>query len=145
MAHIAAGGNVQRGTGKRVDNAGQFGTKSAGRTVQPGRGNGGGSLAKSILDIAFRRMDGMVPTMQSKALAESTDTAGGFLLTTELADSVLMLIRNRAAVTKMPITTVAPRPSSTCCLGWRAARRRRGWRRMLRSRRRRSRFRSPPR
>ena len=53
------------------------------------------------------------PVYAEKALAELTDSAGGYLLTPELADSVLMLIRNRVAVTKMPVTHVQPRTKRT--------------------------------
>ena len=110
--HIADGGTVERGTGEPRDYA--FDSRASGgkghRVVQPGPGYfGGRGLAKALVDIARHRTEGMTPAYQAKALAESTDTSGGFLLTPEIAQSVMMLIRNRVAVTKMPITQVQPR------------------------------------
>jgi len=107
--HIAKGGSVRRGSGEPVEHAGTYGTKDA-RTVEPGAGRGGGrGLAKALLDVARHRTEHMTPLSESKALSESTDSAGGFLLTPEIAQSVMMLIRNRVAVARMPITTVHPR------------------------------------
>jgi HK97 family phage major capsid protein len=112
--HLAEGGAVERGTGKRVGRS--YGTKSAGgdedwrRLVEPGRsGSSGGSLAKAILDIKLHRTEGMRAVWDDKALAEATDTAGGFLLEPEIAQDVMMLIRNRAATLKLKVTTVNPR------------------------------------
>lgn len=98
IAHVAAGGSVKRGGGEV-------------RTIEPGRASesSGRGFAKALIDIARHQTDGMTPVWQAKALAESTDSAGGFLLTNEIAQSVLMLIRNRVAVTKMPVTHVQPR------------------------------------
>jgi len=106
--HIAGGGSVERGAGKLLDydRLGQKGLK----TVSPGQHRGaGGGFAKAILDVAQHRTEHLTPVFTEKALAELTDPSGGYLLTAEIADSVLMLIRNRVAVMKMPITHVTPR------------------------------------
>ena len=79
------------------------------KTVQPRAGGSSGNFAKALLDIAQHRTEGMTPVWEEKALAELTDSAGGFLLVPEIAQDVMMLIRNRVAVLNMPITHVEPR------------------------------------
>jgi hypothetical protein len=74
-----------------------------------GRGSrGGDSLALAILDVANHRTDGLKLAYTQKALAESTATTGGYLPVPEIADTVLMLIRNRLTVLKMRVTHVKP-------------------------------------
>jgi HK97 family phage major capsid protein len=88
-----------------------WGTKSGTKTASGSRfggGSGGESLAQSIIDVAQHRTEGMLPASSAKALAEGTDSAGGYLLVPQIADSVMMLIRNRVAVTRMPVTHVEP-------------------------------------
>lgn len=92
---IAAGGTVQRGGG-------------GARAAAPRAGRSAPGFAKALVNIARHQTDGMTPAYESKALAEATDPAGGFLLAPEIADSVLMLIRNRVPVAKMPVTHVQP-------------------------------------
>jgi HK97 family phage major capsid protein len=110
--HVAAGGSVEYGTGRPMpfearDYADRFSTK----TVQPRLGGGGegGSIARELLNIAQHRTDHLAPVHSEKALAESVDSSGGFLLTIELAKTVMSLIRNRVAVTQLPITVVERR------------------------------------
>jgi HK97 family phage major capsid protein len=100
-AHIAGGGTADTFPGAKG---------ARGRTVQPRAGGAPTGFAKSLLAVAHHRAEeaGMEPVYASKALAELTDNAGGYLLTPEIADSVLMLIRARVAVQKMPITRVEP-------------------------------------
>lgn len=110
--HVANGGSLVPGSGgvpygsKSVaDYAGD--ERMGGRLASHGQG-GGGSLAKSIIDVAQHRTENLQPAYAAKALAEATDAAGGFLLVPEIANTVLMLIRNRVAVSKMPVTHVQP-------------------------------------
>lgn len=110
--HVAKGGSVERGTGRPLpfevrDYEGRFSTK----TVEPRLGGGGegSSIARELMNIAQHRTEHLTPVHEAKALAELTPSSGGFLLSVELADSVMMLIRNRVAVTQMPITVVQPR------------------------------------
>jgi HK97 family phage major capsid protein len=94
-----------------------WGTKSYSAKTAPGTRFGGGSgdqsLARAIVDVAQHRTDHMQPTYSAKAaLGELVDTAGGFLLTPEISQQVMLLIRNRLAVLKMPVTHVQPRSKS---------------------------------
>jgi HK97 family phage major capsid protein len=90
-----------------------WGTKSYGTKTASGSrlvgGGSGESLARAIVDVAQHRTDHMQRAYTHKALAEGTDSAGGFLLVPEISDSVMMLIRNRLAVLKMAVSHVQPR------------------------------------
>lgn len=108
IATIAAGGSVKRGQPHP-------GTKA--RTVARGaHGTGAvaGAFAKSIIDIATHNVGHLERTPRdwaggTKALAESTDSAGGYILPIEVSTDVAQLIRANTAVLKMPgITKVEP-------------------------------------
>ena len=90
--HVASGGSVKRGNGTPHGDW-TYGTKSVGggRTIEPGRGGGPGkSLAQAILDVKLGRVDGMTSVYESKALAEATGSAGGYLLPIERIGAALV-------------------------------------------------------
>ncbi len=109
--HVAAGGSFKSLASGEPYEGGE--APESGRIVDPRTHDGpaGKSFSRVLSDIAAHRTQGMrrVHYGDSKALAESTDSIGGFLLTPELANSVAMLIRNRVAVTQLPVTRVTPK------------------------------------
>jgi len=116
--HVANGGSIEMGTGTPVDYADQFGGKSVGRVATRGGGftdyrdgqqhAAPGEFAKAVMSIARRDTAHLAPAYSVKALAQGTDTAGGFLLPVEVSADVAMLIRARCAVLNLGPTIVEP-------------------------------------
>lgn len=104
--HIAKGGSVRRGSGEPVEHTGTYGTKSAARTVAPGSDGSGGSLAGMLLDVANKRVGGLARASDQKALAEASDSSGGYLLVPQLYDQVMPMIRAIPGVLKLNPTQI---------------------------------------
>lgn len=113
-AHVARGGSVERGTGKllgRGDGSG-FDAK---RVAEPRGGSGRrGAFAKTLLDIATHNVAHLERTPRDwvadgKALAEQTDSAGGYILPIEISTDIAQLIRANTIWDKIPgVTEVHP-------------------------------------
>lgn len=110
--HVAAGGSIEMGTGRAVSHG--DGSGFSVKTVAPGRGGSARSaFAKTLLDIASHNVGHLQRTPRdwtSKALAESTDSAGGYILPIEVSTDVAQLIRANSIWDKVKgLTRVTPK------------------------------------
>ena len=104
---------VEPGTGGRAVAFKNFDQTKSGAKVRE-RTAASGAFAKAVLDVATHNVRHLERTprdwAEGKALAEQTDSSGGYLLPVEVATDVAALIRANTAFLKMPgITHVQPK------------------------------------